>query len=563
MAKLDSRTKRKGLEPGRYHQEALGEGLYLRYRRPVGMDAGTWIARRMEEGRLVQARIGDADDILSSDGIRVLTYLEARKAVEAWAAPKPVEAKPEGPPGGVTVEDVINAYVADARNTRKDPKTAEDSLQAAGANIIPDLGAIRVVDLTVELLKRWLNGLISHGRRKTGRKRIPGEKVQYQPLPDPEGDEEAYDQAVKRRKSSANRNLALLKAALNLAVTNKFIPKGEEPWSSVPAFKGATGQRKRFLDVDEIHALVAACDSEFRRLVSAALFTGARYGELIRAKVGDLDLDNGSLWVDGKGRDTRERHVFLTEEGESFFRDLVEGRSKGELLFTHYDVQRKTGTGAVAVTGGPDVPLSSNEAAILGLLLGKVGRVVRYSEIEETLWAAEKVGKRTVNTLNQLRLKLKDEGVLFERMSDSVRLTIPGDEHLEVQTMVAKAQRGQGGPGWRKYDAQYPMEKAVELAGIEPVVFHELRHTYASDLIKRGVQLLIVAKQLGHADTRMVEKHYGHLAQATKRDAIRTGATFLGISGVPTGVNQDPEPPGLKATRMVQSEEGRGPLAKK
>jgi len=99
---------------------------------------------------------------------------------------------------------------------------------------------------------------------------------------------------------------------------------------------------------------------------------------------------------------------------------------------------------------------------------------------------------------------------------------------MVIKTIVAKAQGGKG--GWSKHDVQYPMEKAVERAGIEPVVFHELRHTYASDLIKRGVQLMIVADQLGHADTRMVEKHYGHLAQTTKREAIRNGATVLGIN---------------------------------
>ena len=29
-----------------------------------------------------------------------------------------------------------------------------------------------------------------------------------------------------------------------------------------------------------------------------------------------------------------------------------------------------------------------------------------------------------------------------------------------------------------------------------------------------GVPLLVVARNLGHSDTRMVEKHYGHLARA-------------------------------------------------
>jgi hypothetical protein len=39
-----------------------------------------------------------------------------------------------------------------------------------------------------------------------------------------------------------------------------------------------------------------------------------------------------------------------------------------------------------------------------------------------------------------------------------------------------------------------------------------------------GTPLLVVAKNLGHADTRMVEKHYGHLAPSFIADAIRAGA---------------------------------------
>jgi hypothetical protein len=44
-----------------------------------------------------------------------------------------------------------------------------------------------------------------------------------------------------------------------------------------------------------------------------------------------------------------------------------------------------------------------------------------------------------------------------------------------------------------------------------------------------GVPLMIVAENLGHADTRMVEKHYGHLAPGYVADAIRAGAPKFGI----------------------------------
>jgi hypothetical protein len=39
-----------------------------------------------------------------------------------------------------------------------------------------------------------------------------------------------------------------------------------------------------------------------------------------------------------------------------------------------------------------------------------------------------------------------------------------------------------------------------------------------------GVPLLVVAKNLGHSDTHMVEKHYGHLSPSYIDEAIRAGA---------------------------------------
>jgi hypothetical protein len=40
-------------------------------------------------------------------------------------------------------------------------------------------------------------------------------------------------------------------------------------------------------------------------------------------------------------------------------------------------------------------------------------------------------------------------------------------------------------------------------------------------MIMDGVPLMVVARNLGHADTRMVEKDYGHLATSYMREAIR------------------------------------------
>jgi hypothetical protein len=51
-----------------------------------------------------------------------------------------------------------------------------------------------------------------------------------------------------------------------------------------------------------------------------------------------------------------------------------------------------------------------------------------------------------------------------------------------------------------------------------------------------GVPLMIVAKNLGHADTRMVEKHYGHMAPSYITEAIHAGAPRFAGADMPSSI---------------------------
>ena len=46
----------------------------------------------------------------------------------------------------------------------------------------------------------------------------------------------------------------------------------------------------------------------------------------------------------------------------------------------------------------------------------------------------------------------------------------------------------------------------------------------------RGAPLPVVARQLGHSDTRMVEKYYGHMAPSYVADTIRAAFGQLGFA---------------------------------
>lgn len=87
----------------------------------------------------------------------------------------------------------------------------------------------------------------------------------------------------------------------------------------------------------------------------------------------------------------------------------------------------------------------------------------------------------------------------------------------------------EGGGPWMKDHQAEPMRSASARAAINPPIsFHGLRHTWASHSVMAGVPLMVIAKNLGHANTVMVQRHYGHLAPSFIADAIRAGAPKFG-----------------------------------
>ena len=60
----------------------------------------------------------------------------------------------------------------------------------------------------------------------------------------------------------------------------------------------------------------------------------------------------------------------------------------------------------------------------------------------------------------------------------------------------------------------------LEKAGLRRVRFHDLRHTYASDLIQSGESLAYVKEQLGHSSIQITVDLYGHLVPGANRSAV-------------------------------------------
>ncbi|MGA2816653.1 MAG: site-specific integrase [Xanthobacteraceae bacterium] len=90
--------------------------------------------------------------------------------------------------------------------------------------------------------------------------------------------------------------------------------------------------------------------------------------------------------------------------------------------------------------------------------------------------------------------------------------------------------RSDGG-AWAKSHQQQRMIAACKRAHVSPPIgIHGLRHTWASLSIMAGMPLQVAARNLGHVDTKMVERYYGHLAPSYITDEIRAHAPKFGIA---------------------------------
>jgi site-specific recombinase XerD len=89
--------------------------------------------------------------------------------------------------------------------------------------------------------------------------------------------------------------------------------------------------------------------------------------------------------------------------------------------------------------------------------------------------------------------------------------------------------RRDGSPHGRSQQRR-PLIAACERAAIDPPAsFHILRHTYATHLLQAGAPLPVIAANLGHADTRMTERHYAHLVPSHIAQVIRATMPKLGL----------------------------------
>jgi integrase len=412
---LESRTARLRLTPRRKpYWRVLEGGLHIGYRR-TKEGGGSWVARRfVGDHRYLETKLGTADDLQDADGVALRSFGQAQEAARKWW--KAAQRADQGialDTGPYTVADALRDYF-EARE-HEGSKGVKGYRQTAAAPILPQLGSIEIEKLTTVTIRAWLAGLA-----KT-------DKLVRTKLADTRRATRGFDaddpEAVRARRSTANRILTIFKAALNHAFNTERVST-DQAWRKVKPFREADSAIVRYLTAAEWQRLINACEQTFRDLVRGALLSGCRYGELTRIAAADFNRDAGMITV-RLSKAGKARHVVLNDEGRELFEALTAGRAPRELIFKRSD-----------------------------------------------------------------------------------------------------------GEPWGPSHQKRPLEEASRRAKIDPAAtFHILRHSYASALATRGVPMGVIASQLGHADTRMTEKHYAHLSPSYVADTIRAALPAFGGGG--------------------------------
>jgi len=357
VAGLDSPAKRARLAPSKNpYWTAVGGsrgGEWLGYRRSLA-GAGTWIAKVIVGSRKAEARIAAADDAGHAND--ALDYPTAVSAALAWAKARrrTIVAEATGAAAEAetapTVAAVVECYITGRE--KRSPSRGQDARWRMTKHVLADgkLAPLPVPKATPAVLAAW-------------RGRLPKDM----------------------RPATVNRLLNDVRAALARAY-----PSGVLPGDLRAALKGeadATEAREpKPLDTPAITALIEAAtqvDQDFGRLVLVLAATGARFSQVARITVADVQTAAGRIMVpaSAKGRATKVRKPTAVRVGADVLarlRPALDGRVGADMLLTQKD--------GGAWTGAPQMARPWRKAiAAAGLPAGTVPYDLRHSSIVRQL----------------------------------------------------------------------------------------------------------------------------------------------------------------------------------
>jgi len=296
--KIDTVTARDKLKNRREpYWHKVSAGCFIGYRKMTA-GAGTWIARSLDSdtGKQNYHALGDFSEI--PDHLR---FDAAQKAASSWFDHR----KTGGNATQISVGEACQRY---AQKLRDDGKLAA----AKDMDIRFKRWMFSDKKLSNTPLLRLTQGQISDWRNKLAKgKSIPQDKNR--------------EPTKGRSGSTINREMAVLKAALNLALRDGYA-SSDAAWKyKLTPIKNATGRRDCYLEPDQRRALIASAQSDLAPFLKALCLLPFRPGAMAALTAGSYDKRLKVLTV-GKDKSGKDRKISLPPATAAFLAEQVKGK---------------------------------------------------------------------------------------------------------------------------------------------------------------------------------------------------------------------------------------------
>lgn len=304
--KIDTVTAREKITPRRDpYWQRVSRGLYVGFRKMSAETSGTWFARyRDERNAQLRQTLGALENHPASE-----RFDKAVAAARAW-----ISASAMGETlGSHTVKDACDAYTSKIR-------------QLKGDNAANDLGA---------RYRRWISKdpIRSIALHKLTQDNVSALRKRMTEAPVHIG---RMGKIRTRSKDTVNRDMAAVRAALNMAFDEGKVASTAAWRKPLAAFKNVSRRRDVYLDREQRLRLIQCCPPDLARLVRGLSVLPLRPGALAALTVADFDARVAVLKI-GKDKSGGDRKLKLPPAIAEFLKDAAAGRPRAAPLFIRDD----------------------------------------------------------------------------------------------------------------------------------------------------------------------------------------------------------------------------------
>ena len=274
------------------HWQRIRPGCFLGYRPSARESMGTWIARVYDEDcRCYRLKALGAFGWLAARD----RFAEAKTEAEVFAAT--VESGGQADEKIETVEEACRRYA----------KSSTDAGGRFKRCVYSDpIAKVKLAKLRRHHLAEWRERLTDKPALVT--RRLAGDQV-----------------TRRRAPSSINRDMAVLRAALN-KVMAPGAPNTEAAWQeALKAIRNADRQRTLYLDRGQRRALLDQVCAEAGPFVRILCYLPLRPGAVAQLVVGDFDARTSELSI-GKDKSGRPRRILLPDPAANVMRAQAIGK---------------------------------------------------------------------------------------------------------------------------------------------------------------------------------------------------------------------------------------------